>query len=284
VAPAVVSTSRCPADARLLTRAGRSRRKPPQSPAGAWRDSLKLNEIEKKSITCMAIRIVAAVTTELRSQQTSSLSHRAAGASNDRNRRCQPDRSSPGPSCLRFPPALQSCHVSACVASGSALQRSASAIRALGRAFPSRHGGATQPTQRPDRWHRRGDHRRGGQLPVGVPGAAGRDRLPGGPADRDARADRDAAGNAGGRIPGPPHPHRALVRPLPLPGAHLLFAHRSGAVHRPESRAGRDHPDLGAGDPAADVGYSGVYSRDGGRGQSGRTGALLPGSPRKSTA
>ena len=40
---AVVSTSRCPADARLLTRAGRSRRKPPQSPARGWRDNLELN-------------------------------------------------------------------------------------------------------------------------------------------------------------------------------------------------------------------------------------------------
>ena len=33
-----------------------------------------------------------------------------------------------------------------------------------------------------------------------------------------------------GRVPVPPAPHRALVRPLPLPRAHLLRAHRPGAV------------------------------------------------------
>ena len=32
-------------------------------------------------------------------------------------------------------------------------------------------------------------------------------------------------------------PHRAVVRPLPLPGAHLLPAHRAGAILRPEPRA-----------------------------------------------
>ena len=54
---AVVSTSRCPADARLLTRAGRSRRKPPHN--------LKLNQAGKpKGVVCMAMQTVAAVETE----------------------------------------------------------------------------------------------------------------------------------------------------------------------------------------------------------------------------
>ena len=65
-------------------------------------------------------------------------------------------------------------------------------------------------------------------------------------------------------------PHRAVVRPLPLSGAHLLLAHRAGAILHPEPRAGSDHFDLGAGHPAADVGYGGVRCGDGGRRGAGR--------------
>ena len=194
----------------------------------------------------------------------SPLSHHAAGASNARNRRRQPDRSSPGSFCLRFPPALQSRHVTNRTADRNDCHRRASAIPALDGPVPPRHAGAAQPTQRADRRHRRGDHGRGGQLPVGVHGAAGRDPLPGGPADRHAGADGDAAGDACGRIPVPP---RHIVPWFARSRFVVLICYLLTGLVPFSSRTARrgDHRDLGAGDAAADASLGGVHCGDGRR-------------------
>src|SRR5215813_9643383 len=55
----------------------------------------------------------------------------------------------------------------------------------------------TQRPQRPDRRDRRRPGQRRLDLPIGLPGAAGRVAFPGRPADRDASADRDGAGDPG---------------------------------------------------------------------------------------
>ena len=181
------------------------------------------------------------------------LSHHATGASNDRNRRRQPDRSSRSPFCLRFPPALQSRHVTNRTAARNDRHRRASAIPPLDGPVPPGDAGAAQPTQRADRRHRRGITAGVGSfLSVFMVRLGATDFQVGLLTAMPALTGMLLAMPAGEFL-SRQRPHRAVVRALPLPRAHLLRAHRPGAVSRPEPHARGDHPDLGAGDAAANA-------------------------------